>query len=45
MRVGLTIETCTHLVLAVTTSPAVALATLVLILWRQFDYIAHGTSQ
>jgi len=29
MRVGLTIETCTHLVLAVTTSPAVALATLV----------------
>jgi MFS family permease len=29
MRVGLTIETCTHLVLAVTTSPAIALATLV----------------
>jgi len=29
MRVGLTIETCTHLVLAVTTSPVVALATLV----------------
>lgn len=29
MRVGLTIETCTHLVLAVTTSPHVALATLV----------------
>lgn len=29
MRVGLTIETCTHLVLAVTTSPAVALVTLV----------------
>jgi len=29
MRVGLTIETCTHLVLAVTTSPIIALATLV----------------
>ena len=29
MRVGLTIETLTHLVLAVTTSPVVALATLV----------------
>jgi MFS family permease len=29
MRVGLTIEACTHLVLAVTTSPPVALATLV----------------
>jgi MFS family permease len=29
MRVGLTIETCTHLVLAVTTSPQIALATLV----------------
>jgi MFS family permease len=29
MRVGLVIETCTHLVLALTTSPAIALATLV----------------
>ena len=29
MRVGLLIETCTHLVLALTTSPAIALATLV----------------
>jgi len=29
MRVGLVIETCTHLVLAVTTSPMIALATLV----------------
>jgi MFS family permease len=29
MRVGLTIETCTHLVLAITTSPQIALATLV----------------
>jgi predicted MFS family arabinose efflux permease len=29
MRVGLVIETCTHLVLALTTTPAVALATLV----------------
>jgi hypothetical protein len=29
MRVGLVIETCTHLVLALTTSPGIALATLV----------------
>ena len=29
MRVGLVIETCTHLVLALTTSPAIALVTLV----------------
>jgi MFS family permease len=29
MRAGLVIETCTHLVLALTTSPAIALATLV----------------
>ena len=29
MRVGLVIETCTHLVLALTTSPMIALATLV----------------
>jgi MFS family permease len=29
MRVGLVIETCTHLVLALTTSPAIAFATLV----------------
>jgi MFS family permease len=44
MRVGLLIETATHLVLAVTTSPAIALATLVVFGAHAFVWGTTATS-